>query len=152
MGCHALRQRIFPTQGSNPGLPHYKWILYRPSHQEPKNTGVVSLLQKIFSAQKLNQSLLHCRWILYQLSYQGKISVIFTPSNGIQKWRIKPVRTLSDLLYRPYNLAVSFLWLNTRVTALLKASLLPSSFTPTILIFSLEILWVATFYRFEPCK
>ena len=28
MCCHALLQRIFPTQGSNPGLPHCGQILY----------------------------------------------------------------------------------------------------------------------------
>ena len=33
MGCHTLLQGIFPTQGSDPGLPHCKWILYYPSHQ-----------------------------------------------------------------------------------------------------------------------
>ena len=33
VGCHALLQGIFPTQGSNPGLPHYRWILYLLSHQ-----------------------------------------------------------------------------------------------------------------------
>ena len=33
MGCHALLQGIFPTQGLNPGLPHYKQILYHLSHQ-----------------------------------------------------------------------------------------------------------------------
>ena len=33
VGCHALLQRIFPTQGSNPGLPHCRWILYHLSHQ-----------------------------------------------------------------------------------------------------------------------
>ena len=27
VGCHALLQRIFPTQGSNTGLPHCRWIL-----------------------------------------------------------------------------------------------------------------------------
>ena len=32
-GCHALLQGIFPTQGSNPGLPHCRRILYRLSHQ-----------------------------------------------------------------------------------------------------------------------
>ena len=32
-GCHALLQRIFPTQGSNPGLLHCRWILYHLSHQ-----------------------------------------------------------------------------------------------------------------------
>ena len=33
VGCHVLRQRIFQTQGSNPGLPHCRWILYHLSHQ-----------------------------------------------------------------------------------------------------------------------
>ena len=33
MGCHFLLQEIFPTQGSNPGLPHYKQMLYHLSHQ-----------------------------------------------------------------------------------------------------------------------
>ena len=33
VGCHALLWGIFPTQVSNPGLPHYIWILYHLSHQ-----------------------------------------------------------------------------------------------------------------------
>ena len=33
MGCHALLQGIFPTQGSNPGLLHCRWILYQLSQQ-----------------------------------------------------------------------------------------------------------------------
>ena len=33
VGCHSLLQGIFPTQGSNPGLLHYRQILYYPSHQ-----------------------------------------------------------------------------------------------------------------------
>ena len=33
LSCHALLQGIFPTQGSNPGLPHYRQILYSLSHQ-----------------------------------------------------------------------------------------------------------------------
>ena len=33
MDCHALLQGIFPTQGSNPGLPHCRRILYCLSHQ-----------------------------------------------------------------------------------------------------------------------
>ena len=31
--CQALLQGIFPTQGSNPGLPHCRWVFYRLSHQ-----------------------------------------------------------------------------------------------------------------------
>ena len=33
VGCHCLFQGIFPTQGSNPGLPHYRQMLYHLSHQ-----------------------------------------------------------------------------------------------------------------------
>ena len=33
VGCHALLQGIFPTQGSNLGLPHGRQILYCLSHR-----------------------------------------------------------------------------------------------------------------------
>ena len=33
VGCHSVLQGIFPTQGSNPGLPHCRRILYHLSHQ-----------------------------------------------------------------------------------------------------------------------
>ena len=33
VGCHALLQGIFSTQGSNPGLPHCRWILYQLSNE-----------------------------------------------------------------------------------------------------------------------
>ena len=74
VGNLSLLQGIFPTQGSNPGLPHCRQILYYPSPQgSPRNTGVgsLSLCQRIFLTQESNRGLLHCRQILYQLSYQG---------------------------------------------------------------------------------
>ena len=33
VGCHALLQGIFPTQGSNSGLLHCSWIFYHLGHQ-----------------------------------------------------------------------------------------------------------------------
>ena len=33
VGCHFLFQGIFPTQGLNPGLPHWRQTLYHLSHQ-----------------------------------------------------------------------------------------------------------------------
>ena len=74
MGCHALPQGIFPTQGWNPGIPHSRRILLLSELPgNPKNTGVGSLflLQGNFPTQKLNGGLLHCQQILYQLSYPG---------------------------------------------------------------------------------
>ena len=38
VGCHALLQGIFPTQGLNPGLPHCRQILYHLSHQKSPRT------------------------------------------------------------------------------------------------------------------
>ena len=32
VGCHAFVQGLFPTQGSNPGLPHCRQTLYHLSH------------------------------------------------------------------------------------------------------------------------
>ena len=33
VGSHSILQGIFPTQGSNPGLPHCRQILYQLSHK-----------------------------------------------------------------------------------------------------------------------
>ena len=33
VGCHSLLQGIFPTQGSNLGLPHCRQTLYHLSHR-----------------------------------------------------------------------------------------------------------------------
>ena len=40
VGCLSLLQGIFPTQGSNPGLPHCRRILYQLSHQGSPNTSI----------------------------------------------------------------------------------------------------------------
>ena len=79
VGCHALLQGIFPTQGSNLGLPCCRWILYHLSHQGSSpglqysytEVSSLSFLQGNFPTQESKQGLLHCRWILYQQSYQG---------------------------------------------------------------------------------
>ena len=43
----SLLQRIFPTQGSNPGLPHCRQILYQLSHKGSPCTAVKPLLFRI---------------------------------------------------------------------------------------------------------
>ena len=58
VGCHALLQGIFPTQGSNPDLPHgSRFFLLSETPGKPKNprVGSLSLLQKIFLTQVSNQ-------------------------------------------------------------------------------------------------
>ena len=72
---------IFPTQGSNPGLPHCGQILYQLTHKGSPIVCSLSLLQGIFPTQESNQGLLCCRWILYQLSYQRSSNTIKLNTN-----------------------------------------------------------------------
>ena len=77
VGSLSLLQGIFPTQGSNPGLPRCRRILYQLSHKgSPSILGrILSLLQRIFPTQESNQGILHYRQILYQLSYRGSPTI-----------------------------------------------------------------------------
>jgi len=79
VGCHALLQGIFPTQGGSGTQPPALQVASLPSEPpgKPKNTevGSLSLLQVIFPTEESNQGLLHCRQILYQLGYQGSPSL-----------------------------------------------------------------------------
>ena len=43
VGRHSLLQEIFPTQGSDPGLPYCRWILYHLNHQESYYYCVMSI-------------------------------------------------------------------------------------------------------------
>ena len=98
VGSLSLLQRIFPTQGSNPGLQYCRPILYQPSDK-----GSLSLLQRIFLTQESNWGFLHCRRILYQLSYQGSPAARYLPQNNLLDTKechlnqvIKPNITIMD--------------------------------------------------------
>jgi len=50
VGSCSLLQGIFPTLGSNPGLPHCRWILYQLSQQGrgskwKNNSGLLMLIR-----------------------------------------------------------------------------------------------------------
>ena len=66
-------QGIFPTQGSNPGFPHCRQILYQLSLKEVQEyqSGQPSPSPGDLSDPGIEVGLLHCMRILYQLSYQG---------------------------------------------------------------------------------
>ena len=46
VGCHALLERIFPIQRSNPVLPHCKQILYHMNHQGSPHCNVFYIKSK----------------------------------------------------------------------------------------------------------
>ena len=76
VGRCSLLQGIFPTQGSNPGLPYCRQILYQLGHKGSPRIleWVADPFSGIFLTQGLNQGLLHCRRTLYQMGYEGSLS------------------------------------------------------------------------------
>ena len=61
VGHHALLQVIFPTQGSNPGLPHCRQILYQLSHKgTPRTLEWVAYPISSGSSQPRNQTGVSC--------------------------------------------------------------------------------------------
>ena len=50
VGSHSLLQESFLTQGSNPGLPHCRWILYQLSHQ-----GSLTIKSRFLGLSLINQ-------------------------------------------------------------------------------------------------
>ena len=61
MGCHALLQGIFQTQGLNAGLPHCRWIRYCLSHQgSPKTLEWVACSFSRGSSQPRNWTRVCC--------------------------------------------------------------------------------------------
>ena len=60
VGCHFLLQGIFPTQGSNPGLPPCRQMLYHLSHQgSPKNKWQAHWQMRTFALLGKERSLFH---------------------------------------------------------------------------------------------
>ena len=61
VGCHALLQGIFLTQGSIPGLPHCRWILYQLSYKgSPRILEWVAYPFSSRSSQPRNQTRVSC--------------------------------------------------------------------------------------------
>ena len=61
VGSLSLLQRIFSTQGSNPGLPHCRWILYQLSHKgSPRIPEWVAYLFSSASSWPMNQTGISC--------------------------------------------------------------------------------------------
>ena len=61
VGSFSLLQGIFPTQGSNPDLPHCRWILYQLSHKG--SPGILEWVAFPFSkgsSQPRNQTGISC--------------------------------------------------------------------------------------------
>ena len=85
MGSFSLLQGIFPTQGSNPGLPHCRQILYQLSHNR-------SPVYSISEVKSLSRVCLFA--ILWTVAYQAPPSMGFSRQ---EYWIGLPVPSPGDL-------------------------------------------------------
>ena len=82
----SLLQGIFPTQGSNPCLPHCRWILYHLSHQgSPRTLEWVAYLFSRGSSRPRNQTEVSCvaggfftSWATREAQIQHQILLLFS--------------------------------------------------------------------------
>ena len=90
VGCHALLQGIFPNQGLNSGLPHYRQILYGLSHQGSPTTGkTIALTMWTFIGKVV--SLI--------LNMQSRFVIAFLPRN--KHLLISWLQSLSTVILEP---------------------------------------------------
>ena len=88
VGCLALLQEIFPTQGSNPGLPHCRRILYHLNHKgSPRRLEWVAYPFSRASSQPRNSTGVSC--------IAGGFSTRSTTREG-PKGRYSPIIILSE--------------------------------------------------------
>ena len=104
VGSHSFLQGIFPNQGSNPGLPYCRWILYQLSHQgnprilewitypfssrsfQPRNqTGVSCIAGRFFTNWALREAHKGLRHILIILRNYTRPGNNACPHQPLQK-------------------------------------------------------------------
>ena len=60
VGSLSLLQRIFQTQGSNPGLPHCRWILQLTHKENPLKSFIFKILKETENSELLFLSSFSC--------------------------------------------------------------------------------------------
>ena len=89
MGCHFLLRKIFPTQGSIPGVPHCRQILYHLSHQE-------SPIFKIYPLSNLHLLFSYYSHFLECLIFSFTIFIF--PSKFLNIFKVVDLITCAKLL------------------------------------------------------
>ena len=127
VGCRSLLQGIFPTQGSNPGLPHCRQILYQLSHQgSPLLWWRFFLIVTLLTASDLPTKSTH--YTSFIIQYRGdnrwenptifKFSFILVPWWSVQHgtemrnsfFSLTKCALCIVFLYKGKRTSISFVW------------------------------------------
>ena len=106
VGSLSLLQAIFPTQGSNPGLPHCEWIFYQLSYKgSPRILEWVAYPFFRGSSQPRNWTRVSCiaggfftNWVI-----RGKILAILKLLNIYSALSFSPVNSKGNQSIKPVN-------------------------------------------------
>ena len=74
VGCHALLQGIFLTQGSNPGLLHCRILYCWATGEAPKRS--LGNVTPTLTESNIKFSLLRCRWKMCHKTTEGNSSLL----------------------------------------------------------------------------
>ena len=100
MGSFYVLQGIFPMQGSNPGIPHCRWILYQLSHKEsPRILKWVDYPFSSRSSQPRNWTRVSCTAGRFFTNWAMVYCYTFNISeklNLIQVWKIALLISLQN--------------------------------------------------------
>ena len=90
VGSLSLLQAIFPTQGSNPGLPHCEWIFYQLSYKgSPRILEWVAYPFFRGSSQPRNWTRVSC--------IAGGFFTNWATSEAQESWSVQTISSLADL-------------------------------------------------------
>ena len=114
VGSCSLHQGIFPTQGSNPVLPHCRWILYQLSHQgSPRILEWVADLFSSISSWPKNRTGVSCivggfftKWAIREVQSQRRV----ISKNGQTTTQLHSFHMLAKYCSKFSKLGFSSMW------------------------------------------
>ena len=135
VGCPALLQNIFPTQGSNPGLPHCGWILYCLNHQGRPPSPTHAYLSVKNHIKKVPLMLI--------LNLRTLISVNFQISIQEQSWIFPEgiINTLKFTVWGQITLTSSLVYFPTCLPLIWQLLLCSSILTFVVCV---HVCWIAS--------
>ena len=102
VGCHFLLQRIFPTQGLNPGLPHCRQTLYHLSHQGSRRMSNSLFRYSTLEVTEHRFLLLKFGWLLTKRTVErGKTEWCKFTVEKLDKHHSARWSVTSDIVYVP---------------------------------------------------
>ena len=114
VGYYAVLQGIFPTQGSNPGLPHWRWILHQLSHHALDTSSIPGLGRPhMFLRMAFLNSMPKSIWMTDHLVFMSKMALSNwgSPKHSMCVWAGQTTRSES-LFWCHWWLKVMSSWLS----------------------------------------